>query len=68
MMQLEDDALLRALKGLTEQERHIFLSRVFEGKGFEALTAEYGIKCKGITTAYYRSVKKIKMIMKEARK
>ena len=68
LMQLEDDALLRALKGLTEQERHIFLSRVLDGKGFEALAAEYGMKYKGITTAYYRSVKKIKKIMKEARK
>lgn len=68
LMQLEDDALLRALKGLTEQERHIFLSRVLDGKGFEELAAEYGMKYKGITTAYYRSVKKIKKIMKEVGK
>lgn len=60
LMQLENDALLHALKGLTEQERHIFLARVLDGKDFEALAAEYGMQYKGITTAYYRTVKKIK--------
>ena len=68
MMQMEDGALLRALKGLTAQERQIFLSRVLDGKGFEALAAEYGMKYKGITTAYYRSIKKMKKIMEEAGK
>ena len=68
LMQLEDDALLRALKGLTEQERNIFLSRVLDGKDFEALAAEHGMQYKGITTAYYRTVKKIRKMMKEAGK
>ena len=65
LMQLENDTLLRALKGLTEQERHIFLSRVLDGKDFEALATEYDMQYKGVTTAYYRTVKKIRKVMKE---
>ena len=66
LMQMENDALIYALKGLTEQERHLFLSRVLDGKEFDALAAEYGMQYKGITTAYYRIIKKIRKLMEEA--
>ena len=65
LMQLENVALLGALKGLTEQERHLFLSRVLDGKDFDALAAEYGMQYKGVTTAYYRIIKKIRKLMEE---
>ena len=67
MLQLESDALLYALKGLTERERHIFLAHVLDEKDFEVLAAEYGMQYKGITTAYYRIIKKIRLKMKEVK-
>ena len=35
LMQLENDALVSALKQITELELHVFLSHALEDKGFE---------------------------------
>ena len=67
-MRLENDALLQALREITEKERHIFLARVLDGKDFEALAVEYGMQYKGITTAYYRTIQKIRRKMREVEK
>lgn len=65
LMQLEDSVLLYALKKLSAQERSLFVSHVLEEKDFFELASEYGMHYKGIATAYYRVVKKIKRIMEE---
>ena len=60
LMQIEDSALFRALKGLSERERYIFLERTLEGKSFEMLAQETGLGYKGVSAVYYRTVQKIK--------
>lgn len=67
-MQLEDSALLHALKELSERERYIFLERVLDGKSFEMLAEEMGLGYKGVTAVYYRTIQKIKRKMGEMRK
>lgn len=67
-MQLEDSALLYALKGINERERHVFLARVLDERSFESLAEEMGLGYKGVATIYYRAVGKIKKKMKELRK
>ena len=67
-MQLEDSALLHALKGISERERHVFFARVLDERGFESLAEEMGLGYKGVATIYYRALSKIKKKMKELRK
>lgn len=68
LMQLEDSALLHALKELSERERYIFLERVLDGKSFEMLAEEMELGYKGVTAVYYRTIQKIKRKMGEMRK
>ena len=67
-MQLEDSALIHALKELNERERHVFLARVLDERSFESLAEEMGLGYKGVTSIYYRTLRKIKKKMKELRK
>lgn len=67
-IQLEDSALLHALKGINERERHVFFARVLDERGFESLAEEMGLGYKGVATIYYRTLRKIKKKMKELRK
>ena len=60
LMQLEDNALLHALKELSERERYIFLPRALDGKSFDALAEEMGLGYKGVSAVYYRTVQKIR--------
>lgn len=48
LMQLEDSALLLALKELSERERYIFFARILDGKSFETLAEEMGLGYKGV--------------------
>lgn len=64
-MQLEDSALIHALKEVNERERHIFFARVLDEKSFESLAAEMGLGYKGVAAIYYRTLRKIKKKMKE---
>ncbi|MDE6641737.1 MAG: sigma-70 family RNA polymerase sigma factor [Acetatifactor sp.] len=67
-MQLEDSALLHALKEVSERERHVFFARVLDERSFESLAEEMGMGYKGVTSMYYRTLRKIKKKMKELRK
>ena len=67
LLQLENDALVSALKQITERERHVFLSHVLEDKGFEELATELGITYKGAAAVYYRALQKIKKKIGEDR-
>ena len=60
LMQLEDSALLLALKELSERERYIFFARILDGKSFETLAEEMGLGYKGVSAVYYRTVQKMK--------
>lgn len=63
LMQLEDSAILQALKELSERERYIFLARVLDGKGFETLAEEMELGYKGVSAVYYRTAQKIRRKM-----
>lgn len=63
LLRLENDALLYALKEISERERHVFLSRVLDEKSFESLASELGLSYKGVAAIYYRAVEKIKKRM-----
>lgn len=65
MIRLENDALLQALREINERERHIFLARVLDDKGFGELADEFGLSYKGAAAIYYRAVRKIKNRMGE---
>ena len=60
LMQLEDSALLHALKELSERERYIFLARALDRKSFDVLAEEMGLGYKGVSAVYYRTVQKIR--------
>lgn len=63
LMQLEDSALLHALKELSERERYIFLARALDGKSFDVLAEKMGLGYKGVSAVYYRTVQKIRKKM-----
>lgn len=67
-MQMEDSALIHALKEVNERERHIFFARVLDERSFESLAEEMGLGYKGVTAIYYRTIQKIKKKMKEMKK
>lgn len=60
LMQLENNALLQALKGLNERERRIFLARALEEKPFSEIAKEVGIGCSNTSSVYYRVLHKIR--------
>lgn len=68
LQKLENQRLQSAIKEMKEKERYIFLGRVLSDRSFAELSAELGIGYKGIATAYYRAVQKMKEHMKEAEK
>lgn len=67
-MQLENSALLHALKEVNERERRVFFARVLDERSFESLAEEMGLGYKGVTSIYYRALRKIRKKMKELRK
>lgn len=67
-MQMEDSALIHALKEISGRERHIFFARVLDERSFESLAKEIGVGYKSVATIYYRTLRKIKKKMKEKKK
>lgn len=63
-MQLEDSALIHALKEVNDRERHIFFARVLDERSFESLAEEMGLGYKGVAAIYYRTIQKIKKKIK----
>lgn len=63
--QIENPCLYNALQGLREREKAILFARVLDGQSFEELAATYSMSYGGITTAYYRIIKKLKKGMGE---
>lgn len=65
--QIESDALDQALLQLTDRERYVLLSRVLEDKSFEEIGIKLGLKYKGVTAVYSRTLAKLRKILKEVR-
>lgn len=63
-MRLQNEKLLFALSQLTERERYVYFSRTLDEREFEELGAELGLSYKGVAAIYYRTIQKIKKIMK----
>ncbi len=63
-LRLENDQLLCALKGISDRERYVVLSKILNEKGFEELSSELGLGYKGVAALYYRAIKKLKKRVK----
>lgn len=60
---LESVALAEALEQLGARDRYILLARALDGQDFEALAAELCLSYKGVTTAYYRALQKLRQML-----
>ena len=60
----DNDSLTYALQKLSAKERHIFLTHVLDEKSFVQIADEMGMKWKSVATAYYRTVTKLKELLK----
>ena len=63
--QMESDALDQALVKLSERERYVLLSRVLEEKSFEEIGKKLGLKYKGVTAMYSRTLAKLRKMLEE---
>lgn len=61
---LENEALLQAIRDIREKERYVFLARVLEEKKFKEIAKELGMGEKGVAAIYYRTVRKLRDILK----
>lgn len=59
----ESDALAYALTQLEERERYVLFARVLEEKNFEEIADKLGLKYKGATGLYYRTVAKLRELI-----
>ena len=65
--QLKSDVLDQALAKLSDRERYVLLSRVLEDKSFETMGKKPGLKYKGVTALYSRTIAKIRKMLEEVR-
>lgn len=56
---LDSIVLLQALNQLKKRDRYIFLAHALGERNFEELAAELGLTYKGVSTAYYRAIRKL---------
>ncbi len=62
---LKSDVLDQALAKLSDRERYVLLSRVLEDKSYEVMGKELGLKYKGVTALYSRTLAKVRKILEE---
>ena len=60
LMCLENMALLEAIESLNELERNILFARVLERRTYDELAQKLGLRYKGVSTAYYRVIQKLR--------
>ena len=60
LMCLENEALLEAIESLNELERNILFARVLERCTYDELAQKLGLRYKGVSTAYYRVIQKLR--------
>lgn len=61
----DSHSLLCALRTLDERERYVLLARVLEGNSFEEIADKLGLKYKGVTAIYYRTIIKLRNTLGE---
>ena len=52
-----------AINQLDEREKYVLVARVIHEKDFEEIGDSMGLKYKGVTAIYYRTIKKLKDIL-----
>ena len=60
LMCLENEALLEAIESLNELERNILFARVLERRTYDELAQKLSLRYKGVSTAYYRVIQKLR--------
>lgn len=68
LQRLDNAALWRALNSLSDRELYVLLERAVEEKGFDELASELQMGYKGVAAIYYRTIAKVKAIMREVKK
>lgn len=59
----ESNTLANAVNQLNERERFVLIARVIHEKSFEEIGTALGLKYKGVSAIYYRTIKKLKDIL-----
>ena len=59
----KSDTLSNAINQLDEREKYVLVARVIHEKDFEEIGDSMGLKYKGVTAIYYRTIKKLKDIL-----
>lgn len=59
----EIEALLMAMKAISERERYVLFARVLNGKDFSAIAVDLGMSYKGAASVYYRTIEKLRRML-----
>ena len=62
-MEPQNENLIAAMQQLSFKERFVVTEYVLKGKPFKKIAQETGLKEKGVASAYYRSIKKLRAEM-----
>ena len=62
-MEPQNEKLMAAMQQLSLKERLVVTEYVLKGKPFKKIAQETGLKEKGVASAYYRSIKKLRAKM-----
>ena len=62
-MEPQNEKLMAAMQQLSLKERFVVTEYVLKGKPFKEIAQETGLKEKGVASAYYRSIKKLRAEM-----
>lgn len=63
----DNELLVSAFQSLNEREQQILIAHVLDEATFEELARAYGLSYKGISSAYYRVIQKLRKYMDDAR-
>lgn len=62
-MEPKNEKLMAAMQQLSLKERFVVTEYALKGKPFKEIAQETGLKEKGVASAYYRSIKKLRAEM-----
>ena len=62
-MEPQNEKLMAAMQQLSLKERFVVTEYALKGKPFKEIAQETGLKEKGVASAYYRSIKKLRAEM-----
>lgn len=61
----ENSALSEAMKRIHDRERIVVTLRAVEGRGFQEIAVQLGMKYSAVTMVYYRTLDKLRIILQE---